>query len=171
MQINSFIRTVGLLSLGLAASACSQRYAVSINNQTVFDPRPNATAYRFADPGLQGCVNLALQQPNAELERITVMSCSGWEIESLEGIALLRSLQFLDLSNNRIVSIAPLSGLPRLSSLSITNNRVRDIETLIDMNSLTSAVLTGNTAIRCNQLDALAAKLGNNLQRPASCRE
>ena len=171
MQIKCLFRIACLVSLGLFASACSQRYAVSINNQTVYDPRPNATAYRFADPGLQGCINLALQQPNAELERITVLSCSGWEIEDLEGISLLKALQFLDLSNNRISSVAPLSSLPRLSSLSITNNRVRDIETLIAMNSLTSAILTGNTTISCAQLNTLAAKLGDNLERPATCRE
>ncbi len=171
MQIKCLLRISCLVGLGLLSSACSQRYAVSINNQTVYDPRPNATAYRFADPGLQGCINLALQQPNAELERITILSCSGWEIEDLEGISLLKALQFLDLSNNRISSVAPLSNLPRLSSLSITNNRVRDIETLIAMNSLTSAVLTGNTTISCAQLNTLATKLGDNLQRPATCRE
>lgn len=170
MQINSLFRILCLFCLGGLSSACSQRYAVSINDQTVFDPRPNATAYRFADPGLQGCINLALQQPNAELERITVLSCSGWEIENIEGIALLTSLQFLDLSNNRISSVGPLSGLSRLSSLSMTNNRVRDIETLIAMKSLTSAVLTGNSTISCSQLTELAEKLGENLQRSATCR-
>ena len=171
MQIKTLIRTSGLVGLMALSSACSQRYAVSINNQTVYDPRPNATAYRFADPGLQGCINLALQQPNAELERITVLSCSGWEIENLEGISLLKALQFLDLSNNRISSVAPLSSLPRLSSLSLTNNRVRDIETLIAMKSLTSAVLTGNETISCSQLNTLATELGSNLQRPAACRQ
>ena len=171
MQIKTLIRISCLLGLVALSSACSQRYAVSINNQTVYDPRPNATAYRFADPGLQGCINLALQQPNAELERITVLSCSGWEIENLEGISLLKALQFLDLSNNRISSVAPLSSLPRLSSLSLTNNRVRDIETLIAMKSLTSAVLTGNETISCSQLNTLATELGSNLQRPAACRQ
>ncbi|MGJ8690108.1 MAG: leucine-rich repeat domain-containing protein [Gammaproteobacteria bacterium] len=171
METKSLSRILGVLCLSLLSSACSQRFAVSLNNQTLIDPRPNATAYRFADPGLQGCVNLALQLPNAEIETISVLSCSGWEIESIEGIALLKGLQFLDLSNNRISSVAPLSSLTRLSSLSLTNNRVRDIETLIEMKSLTSTVLTGNTTVSCSQLTALAAKLGNNLQRPATCRE
>jgi len=171
MKIVTLSRSTTLVLLTLVVSACSQRFAVSVNNQTLIDPRPNATAYRFADPGLQGCVNLALQQPNATIETITVLSCSGWEIESIEGIATLRALQFVDISNNRISSLAPLSQLPRLSSISATDNRIRDIEPLIAMDTLTSALLTGNSNIACDQLTSLGERLGDNLRRPASCRE
>ena len=171
MEIITLSRSTTLLLVMLVASACSQRFAVSVNNQTLIDPRPNATSYRFSDPGLQGCVNFAMQQPNAELETISVLSCSGWEIESLEGIQTLRALQFVDVSNNRISSLAPLSQLPRLSSVSAMDNRIRDIEPLISLNTLTSAVLTGNPNIACDQLTSLAERLGDNLRRPVSCRE
>lgn len=171
MKIVTFSRSTTLVLVTLFVSACSQRFAVSVNNQTLIDPRPNATAYRFADPGLQGCVNFALQQPNATIEAITVLSCSGWEIENIEGIATLRALQFVDISNNRINSLAPLSQLPRLSSISAANNRIRDIEPLIAMDTLTSALLTGNPNIACDQLTSLGERLGDNLRRPASCRE
>lgn len=171
MKIVTLSRNLTLVLLVLASSACSQRFGVSLNNQTLLDPRPNATAYRFSDPGLQGCVNLALQQPNAALETITVLSCSGWEIESIEGIATLRALQFIDLSNNRLSSIAPLSRLPRLSSIAASDNRIRDIEPLIAMSTLTSALLTGNPNIPCEQLTSLGERLGDNLRRPTSCRE
>tara|TARA_R110002167_G_scaffold110677_2_gene281373 strand:- start:14586 stop:15101 length:516 start_codon:yes stop_codon:yes gene_type:complete len=171
MKILSLSRSTTLLLLLLTITACSQRFAVSVNNQTLIDPRPNATAYRFADPGLQGCVNFALQQPNAEIETITVLSCSGWEIESIEGIQTLRALQFVDISNNRINSLAPLSQLRRLSSISATDNRIRDIEPLIAMDTLTSALLTGNPNIPCDQLTSLGQRLGDNLRRPNSCRE
>jgi Leucine-rich repeat (LRR) protein len=177
-EIRSFpLKTYALSPIGIIfllailSSACSQRFAVSVNNQTLYDPRPNATAYRFADPGLQGCVNFALQQPNAEIETISVLSCSGWEIESIEGIGTLRGLQFLDISNNRISSLAPLVELPRLSSVSATDNRIRDISLLLELNTLTSVVLTGNDNIACAQLNALAERLGDNLRRPASCRQ
>ena len=160
-----------LLGLALLSSGCSQRFGVTLNEQTLIDPRPNATAYRFADPGLQGCVNFAMQQPNAALDSITVLSCSGWEIESLEGIGALRALQFLDLSNNRVTSVAALSALRRLSSISLTDNKVRDIAPLNSMSTLTSAVLTGNTDIACAQLALLEQRLGENLRRPLSCAE
>lgn len=171
MEIVSLSRSTVLVLSLLTVSACSQRFAVSVNNQTLIDPRPNATAYRFADPGLQGCVNFAMQQPNAELESITVLSCSGWEVENLDGIQTLRALQFVDISNNRINSLAPLSQLPRLSSINATNNSIRDIEPLISMNTLTSAVLTGNPNISCDQLTDLGNRLGDNLRHPSSCRE
>jgi len=171
LKTRKLFRCTTLLLLSFVASACSHQFAVSVNNQTLIDPRPNTTAYRFADPGLQGCVNFALQQPNATVDTISVLSCSGWQIESIEGIATLRALQFLDLSNNRISSLAPLRQLSRLSSVSITDNRVRDIEPLISISTLTSAVLTGNVNIACDQLTSLGARLGDNLRRPASCRE
>lgn len=164
-------RLLGLLLLGLVTSACSQRYAVSINNQTIIDQRPNATAYRFDDPGLQGCVNFALQQPDATVESITVLSCSGWDIGNIEGIGILRALQFLDLSNNHITSVAPLAPLRRLSSISLSDNRVRDISPLSALNSLTSASLSGNEQISCAQLNVLETRLGDNLRRPARCED
>lgn len=170
LSAGKLVRSIGLLLLCLLG-ACSQRYAVSINNQTIIDQRPNAGSFRFDDPGLQGCVNFALQQPDATLETIAVLSCSGWDIENIEGIGALRALQFLDLSNNRINSLAPLAPLRRLSSISLTDNRVRDIDPLNALNSLTSAALTGNNNISCAQLEVLQSRLGDNLRRPTSCRE
>lgn len=152
-----------------ALAGCSQRFAVSINEQTVYDPRPNSSGYRFSDPGLQGCVNFALQG-GGSIESLTVLACPDWEIEEIEGIGVLSNLQFLDISNNAITSLAPLEGLDRLSSLTITNNRITDIAPLLSMQTLTSAVLTGNDAIPCGQLDDLSERLGNNLRRPAECR-
>lgn len=161
-------KILSILAL-IALAGCSQRFAVSINEQTVYDPRPNATGYRFSDPGLQGCVNFALQGGGA-VETLTVLACPGWEIDEIEGIGALNSLQYLDISNNRISSLAPLEALDRLSSLTITNNRVTDIAPLLSMPTLTSAVLTGNDNIPCGQLDDLSERLGNNLRRPIECR-
>lgn len=159
-----------LLMITALGTACSQRFAVSINDQSLYDPRPNATSYRFADPGLQACVNFALREPGSQLADIRVLSCSEWEVEEIEGIAVLSSLQFLDISGNQISSLAPLSGLPRLSSLSAVNNRIIDITPLLGMTSLTSAALAGNNNIPCAQLDRLENRLGANLRRPDTCR-
>ena len=160
-----------IIILALFCSSCSQRFAVTLNDQTLYDPRVNAGELRFADPGLQGCVNFALQQPNTTLETLKVLACPGWEIEILDGIAALTTLQFLDLSDNRISSLAPLQPLRNLSSVSILNNRVTDIAPLLSMLTLTSATLTGNDNIQCSQLDVLSGKLGQNLRRPADCRD
>jgi Leucine-rich repeat (LRR) protein len=122
-----------IIILALFCSSCSQRFAVTLNDQTLYDPR--------------------------------------WEIEILDGIAALTTLQFLDLSDNRISSLAPLQPLRNLSSVSILNNRVTDIAPLLSMLTLTSATLTGNDNIQCSQLDVLSGKLGQNLRRPADCRD
>lgn len=158
-----------LLLVLLIMTACSQRFAVSINERTVFDPRPAASNYRFADPGLQACVNFALQQPGATLDSLSILACPDWEIEDLEGIGVIAALQYLDLSNNRLSSLAPLSALPRLSGVNATDNQLTDIAPLLSMRALTTVVLTGNERILCRQLDALAQRLQANLTRPANC--
>ena len=163
---------LSVTTLALLASACSsQRFAVSVNEQPIYDPRPNATTYRFPDPGLQACVNIALQRPNSTVESITTLACPGWEIEAIEGIDALEGLQHLDISDNRISSIAPLDALRNLSTLTASNNRITDVALLESMATLTAATLTGNNNIPCQQLDVLAQKLGGNLARPQSCRQ
>lgn len=166
VRISGWITAAALLSL----SACSQQFAVSINDRTVFDPRPGMPAYRFADAGLQACVNFALQQPGTTFETLAVLSCPGWEIEDIEGIGALAGLQYLDVSNNSISSLAPLSALPRLGGLNATDNQITDIAPLLSLNSLASAVLTGNDGILCRQLDALQVRLQRDLSRPEDCR-
>lgn len=160
-----------IILIALFCSSCSQRFAVTLNDQTLYDPRVSASEQRFADAGLQGCVNFALQQPDTTVETLKVLACPGWEIEELDGIAALAALQFLDLSDNRISSLAPLEPLRNLSSVSILNNRVTDIAPLLSMVTLTSAMLTGNDNIQCAQLEVLSSKLGKNLRRPANCRD
>lgn len=164
------LRLLSLATLALLASACSQRFGVTINEQQVIDPRPNTTAYRFQDPGLQACVNIALQRPDSTVENITMLACPGWQIAAIEGIDVLESLQHLDISDNSITSLAPLDGLDNLSTLTVSNNRISDVALLQSMASLTAATLTGNNNIPCQQLDALSQKLGNNLVRPETCR-
>lgn len=166
MRYSGWIYAAGLLVL----AGCSQQFAVSINDRTVFDPRPGASTYHFADPGLQACVNFALQQPNATFETLTVLACPGWEIEDIEGIGALTTLQFLDISNNSISSLAPLAALSRLSGIGVSDNQITDIAPLISMSTLTSAVLTGNDNILCRQLDTLQARLHTDLGRPQDCR-
>ncbi len=158
-----------LLFAILALTACSQRFAVSINERPVFDPRPGASAYRFADSGLQACVNFALQQPGASFDTLTILACPDWEIENIEGIGSIATLQYLDISNNRLTSLAPLSALTRLSGLNAAANQLTDIAPLLSIRTLTSVVLAGNDGILCRQLEALEQRLQGNLTRPADC--
>jgi Leucine-rich repeat (LRR) protein len=160
--------TVALLIL---LSACSQNYTVSVNNQAVFDPTGRLFNGELADPDLQGCVNIAMQQQsmqNAGLLR--VLSCGNSEVETLENIEQLTQLRFLDLNNNLIRDVSPLLGLRLLGGLNLMNNAVADISPLLNMTNLASVNLVGNNNIPCQQLLALEDRLGSNLSRPVSCR-
>lgn len=156
-------RLVCILLITAALSACSQKFAVSINDNSVYDPRPNQTSVRFSDAGLQGCVNRTAQQSSLKVEDIKVMACPEWQIEQIESIGALKSLEFIDLQSNRIVSLAPLTSLRNLRSISVSNNRIRDITPLLRMTTLTSATLSGNPNIPCQQIEQLRERLKNNL--------
>ena len=158
-------------ALLISISACSQNYTVSVNNQAVFDPTGRLFNGDLADPDLQGCVNIAMQQQNLQnAELLRVLSCGCSEVETVEAIEQLTQLRFLDLSNNFIRDISPLQGLRSLGGLNLMNNEIADISPLLNMANLASINLVGNNNIPCQQLLILEARLGSNLSRPDSCR-
>lgn len=163
-------RLPALLLLALLLGACNRLYSVSVNEQVVYDPRPGNAVIRFNDPGLQSCVNLRLrQEPELAPEDITILSCAGLEIESLEGISALRRLEYVDVGDNELEHLDALGRLPRLVSVRAPDNPLGDIAALLRIDSLTTVVLTGSNRIPCRQLDRLEERLGNNLLRPAQC--
>lgn len=163
------IMVMTLLSL---SSGCSRQFAVSVNNQSVYDPRVAGGARQVADADLQGCINLALGQAGlGNAAELTVLSCPAAEVTDLRGIEQLSALRFLDLASNAITDLQPLAGLDRLTGLSVPDNPLNDISPLLTMNGLSAVILSGNTRIPCSQLDRLAQRLGANLTRPASCRQ
>lgn len=170
---NSAFRTSkqGAAALLILLSACSQNYTVSVNNQAVFDPTGRLFNGELADPDLQGCVNIAMQQQstqNAELLR--VLSCGNSEVETLGNIEQLTQLRFLDLNNNLIRDLSPLLELKILGGLNLMNNLIVDISPLLNMTNLASVNLVGNNDIPCQQLLSLEDRLGGNLSQPVSCR-
>ncbi|MEX0963351.1 MAG: leucine-rich repeat domain-containing protein [Pseudohongiellaceae bacterium] len=155
----------------LLLSGCADHYTVAINNQPVFDPTGRLFNGRLTDPNLQGCVNIAMQNQNIQnAELLTVLACGDSEVQTLENIDRLAALRFLELSNNRLHDLSPLQRLRSLGGLDLSNNVITDISPLLNMPNLASVNLTGNLEIPCQQLDALGERLGNNLTRPASCR-
>lgn len=152
-------------------SCCSQNFTVSVNNQAVFDPTGRLYAGDLADPDLQGCLNIAMQQQGIEnAGLLQVLSCANSRVETLANIEQLAELRFLDVNNNRIRDISPLRGLQNLSGLNLANNGFNDISPLLSMTTLTSVNLLGNNELPCLQLQTLEDRLGSNLSRPASCQ-
>ncbi len=154
----------------LLLSACERQYAVTINEQTLYDPRPGVGTLQFADAGLQACVNMTMETQQMQTpEEVTALSCAGLEIRTLNGLEALSNLQFIDVSNNALSHLDALRSLNRMRSITAGNNPLVDISALSELRSLSSASFTGSTQIPCAQLDTLSQRLGANLTRPASC--
>ena len=160
-----------MLLLAAAISGCNRQYMVTVNNQSVYDPRVPAGLLQLSDPDLQGCVNLALVQQNiSNPSELGVLSCSNANVTDLRGIEQFRNLRFLDLAANNISDLQPLASLSQLSGLSIPFNPLTDISPLLEMDNLTAVILTGNDQLSCSQLDRLEQRLGQNLTRPEACQ-
>lgn len=159
-----------LICATLALSGCSQNYTVAVNNQPVFDPTGRLFNGRLADPDLQGCVNIAMQQQSTQdAELLRVLSCANSEVQDLTNIDQLTQLRFLDVSNNTIRDLSPLQRLRSLGGLNLANNAITDISTLLNMPNLATVNLSGNDGISCQQLQTLGQRLGSNLTGPERC--
>ena len=166
------VRNAFLLLLVPAAvlGACGQNYSVSVNDRAVFDPTGRLPTGEVADPSLQGCINFALVQQDVQsAAELSVLSCPGSEIRSLETITVLEQVRFLDLGDNGISNVTPLEDLPLLSAVNLSNNAITDAGPLLNVENLISLNLQGNDAIPCSQVAALRERLGENLLAPDGC--
>lgn len=160
-----------LFALALLMMQCSQQFAVSVNNQSVFDPNRRLRGAQVVDANLQGCINIAMrQQAVDDIADLRILSCANSEVVSLDNIQQFRQLRFLDLGNNSIVDLSPLQALNELSGLNLMNNLISDISPLLGIASLTSLSVAGNNAIGCDQLDVFETRMGENLSRPIICQ-
>ncbi|RLJ73661.1 leucine-rich repeat domain-containing protein [Pedobacter alluvionis] len=89
------------------------------------------------------------------LKRLKVLICGGdwnsekrswnrWKIEDMSPVLSLRSLIFLNLSNNEISYIPDLSDLTQLRVLHLNNNRIHFISALEGMENLEELYLSNN---------------------------
>ncbi len=159
------------LLMPIVLASCSQQFAVSVNNQAVFDPNNRLPSGEALNADLQGCINLAMrQQMVTDPSQLNVLSCANSEIDSLDNIGQLLSLRFLDLGGNSISNITPLETLQLLGGLNLAGNEINDIAVLFNLQSLVSVSLEGNNNIPCSQISALRTKLGANFTEPEGCR-
>ncbi len=161
-----------LLIMMLLLTTCARKYSVSVNQNTVYDPRGRITDVRFPDPGLQACVNMRIQQQQLEsVEKITVLTCPSLEIRSLDGLQAVTNLEFLDVTDNRLTYLTDLRTLNNLRSVTASGNPLIDISALFGLPALNAAVFNNTSNIPCAHLDRLEQKLGENLIRPLQCAQ
>ena len=159
-----------ILLLAPLLAACAG-YRVVLNDNILYSPSGvPVTPSLLTDANLQGCLNQLLNRTgNDDPESVTLLACPSAGVQSLSGIGALANLEQLELSDNTISDLSPLQNLRSLRVLSIPNNRISNINTLLALPLLRFVALQGNNAINCRQLDELEAKIGNTLNRPASC--
>lgn len=163
-------RILPVAALLALLGACGQHYSISVNDRAVFDPTGRLPAGEVADPNLQGCINFALVQRELRgAAELPALSCAGSDIRSLEAIAVLERVRFLDLGDNGIGNVTPLEDLPLLSAVDLSNNAIADAGPLLNIKNLMSLNLQGNDAIPCSQIAALRERLGENLLAPDGC--
>ena len=170
MQKSSLTTALTLAACSILLISCSTNYRLVLNDNVLYTPTGRAPPSLLSDSSLQGCLNLQFASAGHEdPESITLLACPSSSVQSLAGISALLNLEQLELSDNSIIDLSPLSSLRNLRVLSIRNNRITDINPLLPMPILRFVALQGNNRLPCRQLNELEKKIGNTLNRPASC--
>jgi hypothetical protein len=158
-----------LLGSSLLLCACSNSpFAIKFNDEVLYSPIKSSGP--LADPALQACLNQALEQSqDKDPAEVKTLVCPGAGVQSLEGIGALSQLEELELSSNRVADISPLQPLKNLRVLNLNDNRVGNIGILDSLPILRFVSLQGNDTIACRQLNDLAQRLGDTLNRPTRC--
>jgi len=102
------------------------------------------------DPRLKACVANALKVSNsasitiAQAQKLQVLDCNGYDIQSFSGLSSFTGLTTLDLTGNRMTTLSVLSGLTKLTSLRAESNFITDISTVATFKNLTVLDLSMN---------------------------
>ncbi len=89
-------------------------------------------------------IDAATEAGLAMLKKLTVLDLSNGFISDVSGIDQLESLKELDLSNNSVSDCSPISGLKKLESLNISSNKISDISSLSSLSALESLRMANN---------------------------
>ena len=170
VQKNQLTSVLVLMASCLILTSCSTSYRLVLNDNVLYTPTGRAPPSLLSDTSLQGCLNQQfISAGHEDPANITLLACPSSGVQSLVGINALPNLEQLELSDNSIIDLSPLSSLRNLRVLSIRNNRITDINPLLPMPILRFVALQGNNRLPCRQLNELEKKIGNTLNRPASC--
>jgi len=103
----------------------------------------------FADSNLETMIRSAIDKPTGDIRSsdvryLTSFNATGREIESLEGIEHLTSLEFLIIFDNHISDLSPLASLTYLRSIGLSQNNISDLSPLADLPNLYNIDLRDN---------------------------
>jgi len=143
--------TFCLLTLS-ALCACS-RYAVSINENIIYQPPPLFSSYSIADVTLKQCVQNTIAENNlTKAERVLRLICPPGEIKSLAGLEVFDNLEYLGLSGNKVSNIKVVENMLRLKQLKLGQNNVEDFSPAKRLSHLLVFDARGNKDANCASL-------------------
>ncbi len=160
-----------ILMTATALTACTG-YAVSINDNPVYNPPTLLTDFRLPDAALHDCVQQTIEdQQVTEATQLTQLNCSSAGIESLAGLSTFTALRAISLNDNPLEDVAELRTLSRLEVLLLENNQIRSAEPLLSLLRLKEVDLRGNTALECRDARQLADNAEGKVHLPEHCTE
>ncbi|MBU3101783.1 leucine-rich repeat domain-containing protein [Clostridium sp. DSM 17811] len=130
---------------------------VNSNTFTVAKAIDNSTIVTFQDKNLERAVRDNINKPigdimKSDVDKITELYASKYQITNLSGIENLSSLTILDLNGNQISNIDDLKGLTNLTSLVLLDNKITNIDALTGLTNLGFLDLSNN---QINNIDNL----------------
>ncbi len=157
------------MSLLILLTGCG-RYAVSVNERTVYEPAPLFSDYSIADASLKSCVKDTIAQRQlTKAEQLKRLLCPPGEIASLSGIQVFVNLEHLGLASNQVSNLTPLSKLNKLTQINVRDNRVENFSALHSLEALSFLDARGNNSARCDTLTPLSNK-SIELALPEACK-
>jgi len=123
----------------------------------------------FADRNLQRCVDsLASGNQWSSSSQVTgTLDCSNKDISSLSGLEYLVNLTGLNLSNNKIVDVAPIAALSKLKVVRLQNNDIGkngkgNVDRLTNLTTANDINVAGNISVSCKELNILTKRLNGS---------
>lgn len=169
-MISPLYRSTVICAFFLLAACAQNPYTFIFNDNVVYSPNAAIRNRVLDDPSLQACLNQVLaSNPELDVASVKLIACPAAGITTLDGIGNLPNLEQLDISDNAVSNVSPLLALKNLRVLGLRNNAVNNVGPLLSLPLLRFVSLSGNTRITCRGLAALEDKLGNTLERPATC--
>ena len=150
LQRRKLIASSILLCLICTLVSGCNRYRLTVNARSVFEPAPLFKDHRIADQALAQCVEQAIiDQQVTRPAQLSKLSCSHAGLISLEGITVFTGLIRINLKGNSIIGIKPLLFLPRLESVNLEDN----------------------PSLNCQDAALLEEQLSGELLKPKHCRQ
>jgi len=157
------------LCLALAFTGACGTYDFTVNDTTVYSPRPLFSDFAVQSEILQACLEQAIADNKVvTAPELRSLNCSHAGIDTLEGLAVFTGLRQLKLTANAIRNLVELGRLSSLETLYLDDNRVIDPVPLFELPALQVLDLSGNNELQCPGPNALIRV--EVLTLPAHCQ-